>query len=102
MYASPCHVEIDVGDEKADTTSPSYPDICFGVHDHESAFQSMVKHTLSMGLNYSLTSCFQVLSDDDDCFCVVLAVRDGPTVFSGFVSVNNIRAALPGGGDSIL
>lgn len=56
MHASPSRVHVNIDDSRSAAAQPStcYPDIAFAVDDFSDAFQSLV------------------LSDPDDCYCVLL------------------------------
>nr|CAB3495105.1 unnamed protein product [Digitaria exilis] len=106
VYASPSRVNFHLDRRKAIETVPAYPNICFSVDDFDDTFDAV-----------------QVLSDPGHCYCVILNAHDGAafpevtvpnvqpgvtsgsnqekppkrTLFSGYVSYQNVREAYDAG-----
>uniref|UniRef100_A0A0E0M0P3 Uncharacterized protein n=1 Tax=Oryza punctata TaxID=4537 RepID=A0A0E0M0P3_ORYPU len=90
VYASPSRVNFHLDRRKAVETVPAYPNICFSVDDFDDTFDAVV------------------LSDPEHCYCVILNAHDGAafpedtesknrTLFSGYVSYQNVREAYNAG-----
>ncbi|KAL6012908.1 hypothetical protein ACLOJK_003397 [Asimina triloba] len=67
VYASPSRVDFQLDSRKAAETIPAYPNICFAVDDFESTFDAVVK----------IPDPFEILTESDHCFCVLLDAHDG-------------------------
>ncbi|KAK9163630.1 hypothetical protein Syun_004532 [Stephania yunnanensis] len=66
VYASPSRINFHLDLQKEVETVPAYPDICFAVDDFDSTFGAVV------------------LTETDQCYCVLLNAHDG----AGFPSEN--------------